>query len=153
VRVDGGVAVRAVADRPAELGPRHAMSGQPLPARFPQVAAAVAEGAISARHGALICRTIAELLEAAMEQAGAVETMLVEHARMVNPDQLAELTRTVRACLDPDGVLASERDHERGVGSFRGGRILTGAPDHGGGACRGGVAIHSPAHAIFRAIG
>ena len=23
------------------------------------------------------------------------------------------LTRTVRACLDPDGVLASERDHER----------------------------------------
>ena len=42
-----------------------------------------------------------------------MEATLVEHARTLNPDQLAVLTRTVRACLDPDGVLASERDHER----------------------------------------
>jgi Domain of unknown function (DUF222)/HNH endonuclease len=42
-----------------------------------------------------------------------VEVTLVEHARVVNPDQLAVLTRTVRACLDPDGVLACEHDHDR----------------------------------------
>ena len=42
-----------------------------------------------------------------------MEATLVEHARTLNPDQLAVLTRTVRACLDPDGVLASERDHDR----------------------------------------
>ena len=97
----------------AELGPRRALSGESLPARYPQVAAAVAEGVISDRHAALICRTITDLPDAVLEQAGAVEATLVEHARTLNPDQLAVLTRTVRACLDPDGVLASERDHER----------------------------------------
>jgi len=97
----------------AELGPRRAMSGELLPARFPQVAAAVAEGAIYDRHAALICRTITDLPDAVLEQAGAVEATLVEHARTLNPDQLAVLTRTVRACLDPDGVLAAERDHDR----------------------------------------
>ena len=111
----------------AQVGPRRAMSGQALPARFPQVAAAVAEGAISGRHAALICRTIDELPEAVVEHAAAVEAMLVEHARVVNPDQLTVLTRTVRACLDPDGVLASERDHER-----RRQATLTALPDGSG---------------------
>ena len=97
----------------AELGPRRALSGPPSPAKFPLVAAAVAEGAICDRHAALICRTIDDLPDAVLEQAGAVEATLVEHARTLNPDQLAVLTRTVRACLDPDGVLASERDHDR----------------------------------------
>ena len=111
----------------AELGPRRALSGERLPARFPQVAAAVAQGAISGRHAALICRTVDELPEAAVEHAAAVEAMLVEHARVVNPDQLAVLTRTVRACLDPDGVLVSERDHER-----RRHATLTALPDGSG---------------------
>ena len=97
----------------AELGPRRALSGERLPARFPEVASAVAEGAISDRHAALICRTITDLPEASLGHAEAVEATLVEHARAVNPDQLAVLTRTVRACLDPDGVLVSERDQER----------------------------------------
>src|SRR6478736_6428309 len=96
-----------------ELGHRRAMSGQPLPAKFPLVAAAVAQGAIGDRHAALICRTIDGLPDAVLEQAGAVEATLVEHARILNPDQLAVLTRTVRACLDPDGVLTAERDHDR----------------------------------------
>jgi Domain of unknown function (DUF222) len=89
------------------------MSGQPLPAKLPLVASAVAQGAISDRHAALICRTIDGLPDAALEQAGAVEATLVEHARTLNPDQLAVLTRTVRACLDPDGILTAERDHDR----------------------------------------
>jgi hypothetical protein len=97
----------------AELGPRRALTGESLPARYPQVAAAVAQGAIGDRHAALICRTITDLPDAAVGQAGAVEATLVEHARVLNPDQLAVLTRTVRACLDPDGVLASEHDHDR----------------------------------------
>jgi hypothetical protein len=128
----------------AELGPRRAMSGQPLPARFPQVAAAVAEGAISDRHAALICRTIAELPEAAVEQAGAVEAMLAEHARVVNPDQLTVLTRTVRACLDPDGALASERDHER-----RRHATLTALPDGSG---RLQVQLTAEATAVWQTV-
>jgi hypothetical protein len=97
----------------AELGPRRTLTGESLPARFPHVSAAVAQGAICDRHAALICRTITDLPDAVLEQAGAVQATLVEHARTLNPDQLAVLTRTVRACLDPDRVLASERDHER----------------------------------------
>ena len=77
-----------------ELGPRRAMSGQPSPAKFPLVAAAVAQGAIGDRHAALICRTITDLPDAVLWQAGAVEATLVEHARTLNPDQLAVLTRT-----------------------------------------------------------
>ena len=121
----------------AELGPRRALSGKSLPARFPQVAAAVAQGAISDRHAALICRTVNGLPESALEQAEAVEATLVEHARTLNPDQLAVLTRTVRACLDPDGVLASERDHDR-----RRHATLTTLPDGSGRlqACLTGVA-------------
>ena len=53
--------------------------------------------------------------------------MLIEHARVLNPDQLAVLARTVRACLDPDGVLACERDHDR-----RRGAVLTALPDGSG---------------------
>ena len=89
------------------------MSGQPLPARFPKVAAAVAAGTVCTRQAALICRTVDSLPDAALVQAEAVEAMLIEHARVLNPDQLAVLARTVRACLDPDGVLACERDHDR----------------------------------------
>ena len=87
----------------AELGPRRAMSGQPLPAKFPLVAAAVAQGAIGDRHAALICRTIDGLPDAVLEQAGAVEATLVEQARTLNPDQLAVLTRTVRAAWTRPG--------------------------------------------------
>ena len=78
--------------------------------RFPQVAAAVARGGDlrSARRGDR--RTINRLPDAVLtEQAGAVEPTLVEHARTLDPDQLAVLARTVGACLDPDGVLAAER--------------------------------------------
>ena len=111
----------------SDLAPRRAMSGPLLPARFPKVAAAVAAGTVCTRHAALICRTIAGLPEDAFDQAEAVEAMLVEHARVLNPDQLAVLARTVRACLDPDGVLASERDHER-----RRGAVLAVLPDGSG---------------------
>ena len=50
----------------SDLAPRRAMSGQPLPARFPKVAAAVAAGTVCTRQAALICRTIAGLPEDAL---------------------------------------------------------------------------------------
>src|SRR5690349_24783645 len=65
-----------------ELGHRRAMSGQPLPAKFPLVAAAVAQGAIGDRHAALICRPLTDLPDAAPEQPGAVAATLVQHARI-----------------------------------------------------------------------
>jgi len=47
------------------------------------------------------------------ELVAQVEPTLLEQARTVDPDQLAMLARRIVACLDPDGQLASERDHER----------------------------------------
>jgi Domain of unknown function (DUF222) len=84
-----------------------------LPARFPLVAAALADGATGERHAAAICRTVDGLPEAAAEHAEAVEAALVGHARTLNPEQLAVLARTVTACLDPDGSLAAETDQAR----------------------------------------
>ena len=44
---------------------------------------------------------------------GQVEPTLLGYARTVDPDRLAVLARTVAACLDPDGLLVAEQDHER----------------------------------------
>ena len=128
----------------AELGPRRALSGQPSPAKFPLVAAAVADGAIGDRHAALICRTITDLPDAVLEQAGAVEATLVEHARTLNPDQLAVLDphgaglpgpgRGPRRRTRPRPASARDAHHpSRRVGP------VAGVPDRGGDR---GVADH-----------
>ena len=99
------------------VGPRPALSGERLPARFPLVAAAMADGTISVRHAAVITATVDRLPERVVadqpELVAQVEPILLEHARMLDPDRLAVVAHAVTACLDPDGTLASERDHER----------------------------------------
>ena len=83
LRITPGEALGRV--RAAEtLGPRQAVSGEPLGALFPAVAAAQSAGAISA-----------------------------EHARSFDPKQLATIARRVRDTLDPDGTLSEPADHER----------------------------------------
>jgi hypothetical protein len=44
-----------------DLGPRQALSGERLESRFPQVAAALADGTVSARHANLIITTVDRL--------------------------------------------------------------------------------------------
>ena len=99
------------------VGPRQALSGERLPARFPQVAAAMADGTISVRHAAVITATVDRLPERVVtdqpELVAQVEPILLEHARTLDPDRLAVVAHAVTAYLDPDGTLASERDHER----------------------------------------
>jgi hypothetical protein len=100
-----------------DLGPRQALSGERLESRFPQVAAALADGTVSARHANLIITTVDRLPDRVVDKqpelVAQVEPTLLEQARTVDPDQLAMLARRIVACLDPDGQLASERDHER----------------------------------------
>jgi hypothetical protein len=101
----------------ADLGPRRALSGEKLAPRFPQVAAALAEGAISARHATVITAAVDALPDRVVadrpELAAQVEPTLLGHARTVDPDRLAALARTVAACLNPDGQLAAEKDQQR----------------------------------------
>jgi hypothetical protein len=101
----------------AELGPRRALTGERLEPRFPLVAGAVADGAISARHAAVITGTVDRLPDRVVDErselVAQVEPVLLAQARVLDPDRLAVAARAVVACLDPDGQLASEQDHQR----------------------------------------
>ncbi len=115
----------------ADLGPRRALTGERLPARFPWLADAVAEGTVSGRHAAVICTTIdripGRVADEQPELVAQVEPTLLGHARALDPDRLAVLARSVASCLDPDGQLAAEQDHQRHCDA-----ILTLRPDGSG---------------------
>ena len=68
----------------ADLAPRQAMSGEQLEPRFPQVAAALADGKISPRHAAIICASVDRLPDRVVadqpELVAQVEPTLLEHA-------------------------------------------------------------------------
>jgi len=97
-----------------DLGPGWSLTGQPQPPLLPAVAAAQAEGAISAEHAKVIRAVIAELpTEVEFEHGAAVEARLVAEARRFDPSVLATLARRVVALLNPDGVLADDIEHDR----------------------------------------
>ncbi len=75
-----------------------------LPAEFPSTAAAVAEGAISGRHAAVITRTVHNLPVDVRDELGDwVETHLLEHARSVDPLLLGRHAHDLAQALDQDG--------------------------------------------------
>jgi hypothetical protein len=99
-------------------GPRRALTGEPLPAVFPMVAAAQAEGAISERHAKLIVDTIDKLPDQVTAEHGeAIEADLVGYARDFDPQHLARLAVRIAAYYDPDGRLedVDYRDKHRGL--------------------------------------
>ena len=113
LRVGAGEA-RARVAAARDLGPRRGLTGQVLPAIYPQVAAAQAAGDLSSAHARLITTTIDRLPEdIRAEHDQAVEEFLVGQARQFAPEQLATLARRLSDTLDPDGVLADERHRHR----------------------------------------
>lgn len=107
---DAKARVRAAAD----LGSRRTVSGEALAPLFACVAAAQAEGAISAQHATVIVDAIDELPgQAQAEHAAAIEERLVADARTFDPTQLCRLARRIVAIIDPDRTLADVRHHER----------------------------------------
>jgi uncharacterized protein DUF222 len=74
-------------------------------------------GRFRPRHAAIICGAVDRLPDrVATDQpdlVAQVEPTLLEHAQTLDPEQLAVLARRVTACLDPDGVLATDRDQAR----------------------------------------
>ena len=98
----------------AELGPRRGLTGEALPPIFEQVAAAQADGIISAAHARVITGCIEHLPVAVQaEHDLAVEQTLLTHAQTLNPRQLAVCARRIHDCLNPDGTLTTERDRHR----------------------------------------
>lgn len=96
------------------LGPRRMITGEALAPQFTEVAHAQAQGRLSSQHAQVITATIEALPDAVADQwAKLVESTLVDEAYRRHPDSLKQAARTLTDRLDPDGILADERDHVR----------------------------------------
>ncbi|CAM3392523.1 HNH nuclease domain-containing protein [Mycobacterium colombiense] len=101
----------------ADLGPRRALTGEPLPPVLPATAAAQRDGAIGADHVAVIRRFFHQLPESVdLETCVHAEKHLAAKATEFRPDQLAKLARRLMDCLNPDGSYTDEdRARMRGL--------------------------------------
>jgi hypothetical protein len=101
----------------ADLGPRRALTGEPLSPILPATAAAQRDGAIGADHVAVIRRFFHQLPEAVdLETCVHAEKQLAAKATEFRPDQLAKLARRLMDCLNPDGNYTDEdRARKRGL--------------------------------------
>ncbi len=97
-----------------ELGPRRALTGEPLPPVFPAVAAAQAAGQVSPGHALVITRTVNALPFAVQaEHDESVQAVLLAHATEFDPPMLAQLARRISDTVNPDGIYTEERDRAR----------------------------------------
>ena len=96
------------------LGSRETLTGDVLPPAYPAVAAAQADGEVSAEQARVITVTIEELPSSIrVEHGDSVEQTLVEAAGRFDPTALGRLGRHLQAVLDPDGTLCSDEDRQR----------------------------------------
>lgn len=101
----------------ADLGPRRALSGEPLAPVLPATAAAQRDGAIGADHVAVIRRFFHQLPESVdIETCEHAERHLAVKAAGFRPDQFAKLARRLLDCLNPDGSYTDgDRARVRGL--------------------------------------
>lgn len=97
----------------ADLGPRRAMTGEPLPPLLPATAAAQRAGQIGAGHVAVIRSFYHHLPEAVdVETRQHAEAQLAELGGQHRPDELSKLADKLTDCLNPDGNF-SDQDRAR----------------------------------------
>ena len=95
---------KARVDAAHRLGPRQLPSQPVLPAQYPDTAAAIAEGVISARHAGVVTRAVGALPDEVVDELGGwVETHLLGLARVLDPVQLARHARDLLDRVDQDG--------------------------------------------------
>jgi Domain of unknown function (DUF222) len=101
----------------ADLGPRRALSGEPLPPLLTATAAAQRAGNIGAGHVQVIRRFVHQLPSAVDPgTCEAAQTHLAQLATNFRPDQIADLAHTLTNCLNPDGTYTDEdRARRRGL--------------------------------------
>ncbi|MDC8985667.1 DUF222 domain-containing protein, partial [Mycobacterium marinum] len=101
----------------AELGPRRALTGKPLPPRLAATAAAQREGKLGAGQVTVI-RRFSQQLPGWVDQPTRerAEADLAKHGSQYRPEQLAALATTIADCLNPDGTYRDEdRARRRGL--------------------------------------
>jgi hypothetical protein len=103
LRITRGEANRRVAEA-ADLGPRRALTGEPLPPLLSGTAAAQRQGALGAGHVRVIRRFFDELPRFVdIETRDCAEAHLAQLATTHRPDELAKLADRLTAYLNPDG--------------------------------------------------
>ena len=103
----------------AVLGPRRALTGEPLPPLLPVVAAAQAGGLITAEHVRVLRDAMADLPGfVGLAERETFEADLVKLAGGVGPKELKDAAALKLFLLDQDGPLPddAERQRSRGVG-------------------------------------
>ncbi|HZC72945.1 MAG TPA: DUF222 domain-containing protein [Jatrophihabitans sp.] len=87
-------------------GARRTITGEPLPAAYPALAAAQADGRVSERQARVIVDAIEKLPDSVRdEHAVQIESELVGYAGEFDPVPLAKLADRIRYRYDPDGAL------------------------------------------------
>lgn len=88
-----------------------AVSGSRVASRLPGAASALRAGVLSEEQLGVVRRTLRELPDdVATSTRIQVERQLVAEAERFDPSQLGKLAMRIRAHLDPDGVLRTEKD-------------------------------------------
>jgi hypothetical protein len=101
-------------DEAEDLGPRRAISGEPLDPELPNVAAAQAGGAIGAEHVRIIRRFFAELPGAVDYQTRQeCEATLADIATTLGPEQLRKAAERLAALVNPDGNYSDDERARR----------------------------------------
>jgi hypothetical protein len=116
LRISPGEAKRRVADA-EQLGPRTALSGEPMEPWLAHTAKAQSQGAIGGEHVKVI-RKFFKKLPAHIHQPArdAAEQSLVAYARGVRPDELRGFANDLRQRLDQDGDFKDDtRARRRGM--------------------------------------
>src|SRR6185437_14780153 len=97
-----------------DLGPRVTVTGDVLPPILPATAEAVSAGALSGEQAREISRVLEQLpATVPLAQVAEAERRLVAAGVQLPPRQLGQLGQRILAHLDPDGVLGSDKEHQR----------------------------------------
>ncbi len=124
--ISGTDAGRRIAEAD-QLGPRRAVTGEPLEPQLPGTAAAQARGEIGTEHVAVIRDFMAQLPTGVdVGTRAAAESQLSGLAGGLTPDGLRTVARQLMGYLDQDGTLDDEREHARKRGVTIGRQDLDG---------------------------
>lgn len=116
LRITKAEAGRRVAEAD-DLGPRRALTGEPLAPRLSATAAAQREGLVGDGHVRIIRGFFAHLpAEVDLGTRAAAEADLAAKARDYRPDEVAKYAQRIMDWLHPDGELSdAERARKRGI--------------------------------------
>ncbi len=95
-------------------GPRTPVTGGVLPPVLPELAAAHAEGPVSAEHTTVILEALDELAATVSpEDRALAQKQLVQAATTLAPRQVATVGRRILAHLHPDGAFTDDTEQQR----------------------------------------